>query len=454
MAVGDLTALPTGLTNLIQQGILKRKFEDALFSQMAYSMFAEKEPIEARRGATVILTRPSEKATGDQPIDPVNNTGLDNGLTPSTFTDEQYQLTMSTYMDTGDVNLLQDEAALANQAMRLAEIHGRQSQRRRERIARKRLFGAYMGGNTRVINTDVTPTTTTCQVDDVRGFLQLLVNGSLQSVTGTYTLTCQETQIPSNGRTQSLVVTGASIDSTNRSSAAAVGGQSGVLVFQTASGAPVVGDVITAPNAPQMLRPNGRLSTAQLIGSDVLTTGFVHDATVVLENNGVPRFANGDYVCILDATSSRQLFADPSFQVAYQGAFNSPEIRGGKLVRHLGVTYVMTTEAGIQAPGNGVTVTVHRPIVFGKECLIQGDWDGLENFVIQQSKNGIHAMDFVDGICMATRPPIDRGGQIVSQTWTAVFDFAVPSDLGATSASIPTASNCMFKRAVVIEHAG
>ena len=38
-------------------------------------------------------------------------------------------------------------------------------------------------------------------------------------------------------------------------------------------------------------------------------------------------------------------------------------------------------------------------------------------------------MDFVDGICMATRPPIDRGGQIVSQTWTAVFDFAVPSDL-------------------------
>ena len=29
---------------------------------------------------------------------------------------------MSTYMDTGDVNLLQDEAALANQAMRLAEF--------------------------------------------------------------------------------------------------------------------------------------------------------------------------------------------------------------------------------------------------------------------------------------------------------------------------------------------
>ena len=52
MAVGDLTALPTGLTNLIQQGILKRKFEDALFSQMAYSMFSEKNrlrPVEAPR---------------------------------------------------------------------------------------------------------------------------------------------------------------------------------------------------------------------------------------------------------------------------------------------------------------------------------------------------------------------------------------------------------------------
>ena len=104
-----------------------------------------------------------------------------------------------------------------------------------------------MGGNTRVISVDVSPTTTTCQVDDVRGFLQLLVLGTLTSVSGTNTLTCQRNSDPTSGHTQALVVTGASIDSTNRSSAAAVGGQSGVLVFQTASDAPVAGDVITAP---------------------------------------------------------------------------------------------------------------------------------------------------------------------------------------------------------------
>ena len=86
----------------------------------------------------------------------------------------------------------------------------------------------------------------------------------------------------------------------------------------------------------------------------------------------MPRFANADYVCVLDATSSRQLFADPSFQVAYQGAFNSPEIRGGKLFRHLGVTYVLTTEAGIQAPGNGVSCHSPSTYCFRQRMLNSG----------------------------------------------------------------------------------
>ena len=52
---------------------------------------------------------------------------------------------------------------------------------------------------------------------------------------------------------------------------------------------------------------------------------------------------------------------------------------------------------------------------------------------------------------MMTRPPLDRFGEIVSQSWKWVGGFVVPSDITANPTIIPTANNSAFKRGLVIE---
>jgi len=260
--------------------------------------------------------------------------------------------------------------------------------------------------------------------------------------------------------TQSLNVTTVTADGTNHSSAP--DGISGQIVFSVAT-TPVAGDALVAVNAPKIFRPFAKLATTQLTGSDVLTLGMVEDAVAYLRDNGVPPMDDGTYHLILDNTSMRQLFADQDFKVLYAGRDQSAEFRDGEVLRLLGVTYIPTTEAYVQQAntrvGGGaetplVPVRTRRPILLGAEALIQGNFEGMEIWLMRDGVNAIGDIMLINQVAQIVRPPLDRLQQTLSLTWTWVGDFAVPSDNTATASIIPTASNALFKRCAVLEHAG
>jgi hypothetical protein len=99
-------------------------------------------------------------------------------------------------------------------------------------------------------------------------------------------------------------------------------------------------------------------------------------------------------------------------------------------------------------------VTVRRPIIIGAEALLQGTFEGLEQWLNRDGFEPIGYVMLVNDIAQIVRPPLDRLQRTVSMTWTWVGGFAVPTDLTATTSIIPTSSNALYKRAAVIEVAG
>ncbi|MBY0548712.1 MAG: hypothetical protein K2W95_15690 [Candidatus Obscuribacterales bacterium] len=446
---GTLITLPTALQEAVQQGWLESEFRDGLESVLAYGLHAVSEPVATNIGETVTKTRAGKKAPATTPISAATlNSNLDNGLTPSLFAMEQYILTMKQYADTADVNLLQAKAALKNHVLKISKNSGTQAQQTRERLARAALFNSYMGGNSRV-TAAASPTTTTCTVDDVRGFEVVLVNGKPTTVSASNPLAVVETGTSA----QTLSVTGVARDVTNVSAAAAAGGWSGTLTFATAT-APTANDVLVAANAPAIFRAGGRTSTRTLTSSDLLTMGVIEDVVAYLRDQGTPPFEDGFYHCVLDNTSGRQLFGDTEFQNLYRSMANDSAIRRGVLAEIMGVRFMHTTEAPVQTAGGGVSVKVRRPMIIGGEALIKGDFQGVEEHVAELNPMGIHEMSVVDGICQVVRPPLDRLGQTAGISWYTVVDFCCPTDLTATNAIIPTAGSSLYKRAAVIEHYG
>jgi hypothetical protein len=454
--MGNFTNLPAQLAAMLQTGMLEREFEEGLDSVLAYRREALRETIPNRIGETITRTRTGRKVPQTTPINPATNTGLDNGMTASDASLEQYQFTMQEYPDTVDVDLMADEATIANNVIRAARNNGVQAAQSMERIARKKLFSAYLGGNTRVRTDLGAGSTTTCHVDDIRGFTTVLVNGVPTGISSANPITVQETSV-SSGVTQVLTVTGYTIDASNASNVP--DGISGVLTFNTAT-TPVNGDALVATNAPKVMRPYGHLTTAQMAGSDVFTLGIVQDAEAYLRDNGVPPMDDGTFHVILDNSTMRQLWADQDFKVLFAGRDQSPEFKNADVVSLLGLTFIPTTETCVQGTSTGATgaaainTRIRRPIVTGAEHMIQGDFEGLEHWLARQGVDAIGDVTLVDGVAHIFRPPLDRLQKFLSLSWTWIGDFAIPTDLTATTSIIPTASNALYKRAVPIETAG
>ena len=445
--MANFETLPTQLASMIQTGMLEREFEEGLDSVLAYRRLALLETVPNRVGETLTRTRTGRKIPVTQPLNPALNTGLDNGLTPSDASLEQYMFSMLQYGDSADVDLLSDLVTIANNLIRVSRNNGVQAAQSLERIARKKLFSAYLGGNSRVRTDLGAGSTTTCFVDDIRGFQQVLVNGTPTAVSATNPITVQETSI-SGGVTQTLTVTGVAASATNLSTVP--DGISGSFTFVTAT-LPVNGDALIASNAPAIIRPNSHYTTAQMSGQDLLTLGYLLDGQTVLRNNGVPPMPDGTFHVLLDNQSERQLWADQDFKIFFAGRKDSSEYKSGQIYSLLGLTIIPTTESYVQSVSTGatgasaVTTVIRRVLIAGAEALIQGNFEGLENWLARQGVNAIADVVLVNAIAHVFRPPLDRLQQFMSLSWMWVGDFAAPTDLTATTSIIPTASNALFK---------
>ncbi|GAC1584286.1 MAG: hypothetical protein NVS3B5_18930 [Sphingomicrobium sp.] len=440
---------PAALQPIIQTGYLERRFQQALRSVRRYRLVAEQEPFAVRIGESLTKTRAgllgavTQPMTAAQATNPTGASMLDNGLTPDTYAMEQYQITIARYAKTMNLDLVGDQVGLANQFVQNAVALGENAARSLDDIARNALFSAYLGGNTRVRVT-LGAAGPTISVDDIRGFQTTAVNGVQQTVSATY---------PMNVTVGSNVysLTSATPDGTNVTTAPG-GGISGTLTFGSsvtvADG--TAGNAVVAATAPSIIRPAGRATSAALQASDVLTMANLLDAKAKLELNAVPKI-DGFYHLYLDPVSSRQLFADSDFKLLFQGATaEQAEYRAGEITNSfLGLRFLPTTEALVQAHPSIAGAVIRRPIICGQGALIEGNFAG--NMV---APSALAETMMVDGIAMVTREPLDRLQQEIAQSWIWIGGFCAPTDLTTTPSSVSTATNAAFKRSVVLEHIG
>lgn len=438
-----IDAFPAALQPIIQANFLEREFRDGLTSVLGYRQAAKPEPFPTNIGETITKTRPGLKAPVTTALSASSNTNLDNGLSPSTWTVEQFTATLAMYGDTIDLNTVTQKVGIKSQFLQNAKTNGIQGGQSIDRIARNRLFASYLGGNTRVRTTLGAPAAT-INVDDVTGFATVLVNGVPTPVSSTNTLAVM---VGSNVyNLQSVTVDGSNVST-------AFNGASGTLTFSSnvsvADG--TAGNAVVSNFAPSILRPvSGAATMAAIKQTDTFNMSIALDAVAQLRSNAVPAI-NGYYNCHLDPISARQLFADPDFKILFQGQDASREFRMGRVIELLDVRFIPTTEAPIVNHPTLAGVKIRHPIVLGDEALLECQFSGELNDDVRAPGALI---DVVDGVVHATRPPLDRLQQIIAQSWYWIGDFAVPSDFTVNANIVPTASSAYFKRGVVIQHAG
>lgn len=427
---------PAALQPIIQQGYLEREFQEGLRSKLGFRAIADREPFANAVGETITKTRRGLKAVANTALNPSSNTNLDNGLSPSGWSVEQYTLGINMYGDSIDLNMVTSRVGIASQFLQNAKVNGEQAMRTLDVLARDALYNAYLGGNTRVRTTLGAPAAT-ISVDDIRGFQTVFVNGQLVAVSGTNTLSVT---VGSDVYT----LTGATADGSNVSTAP--NGISGTLTFSTNVSVSdgTAGNAVTSAVAPSVIRTNGRATTAALASGDTLKMLDVLTGVARLRDNGVPDIG-GSYNFYGDNTQILGLFSDSNFQTLFRGAYGSSEYVQGQVFELLGARFIPTNLAPQQTL-NGLKV--RRGILCGQGALVEGDYESTGYSDVGDGE-GLKSM--VDDVCMVTREPLDRLAQIIAQSWYWIGGFTVPTDQTANTNVIPTASNSYYKRGVVFE---
>jgi hypothetical protein len=453
----SIANLPESLQGAIQENLLYTEFEQSLEPNLIYRTIAERKKFDIQKGQTLTYTRAGLKPPVNAPLNPQQNTNLDNGLTPKSIPVEQYTMSLNQYGDTLDLDIMTSQVMIADLAMQYTKTNGQQSSSSLDGFAKKELFDGYMGGNTRVTATLGSPGLTIA-VDDIRGFATVLnAKGQIVAVGNSDPL-----PVVVDDNTYDLV--GYAADITNTSSTRYIydtegniiygtGGISGTLTFSSnvSVNDGTAGNAVVSVYAPAIFRPNNRATTALLQAGDLLSMELFIDVISYLESNNVPTMPDGFYHCFLDNKSSKQLFSDPEFQLLYRGrGLQDPVYKKAKIFEGLNVRFFVTTQAPQQLQSATSGALIRRPVVCGADVLVEGTFAGQVQ-VLNSAMKGNGHFDVIEDIVHIVRPPIDRLQQIVAMSWSWTGGYALPTDATANRTVINTASNAYLKRAVVIE---
>lgn len=445
--------LPAGIQSMIQQGFLQHALYEAMEAKLGFRAIADLEPFPNAIGETVTKTRTGLLPAVTTPMAPAANSDITSGLTPQNFAVEQFIMTLNQYPCTMNLNVVTSGVAIERQFLLNAAKLAENALRSVDTIAQQTLYNTYMGGNTRVRTTLGAPGVAV-NVDDIRGF-QYTLNASGQVVPVSVSF---PVNVVVNANVYSL--TGAAADVSNVSTAP--GGISGVLTFSgnvTVNDGTALNAAISAV-APIVFRPSSSaanvmatttaaISRANDINFSKLTMDMILNAKATMSANGVPVVNDsGLYNMYSDPLQLTGLYGDPAFQQFFRGRDQSDEYRKGVVADLLGVRIIETNINPVQnLAGVGL---VRRAILCGQGSLIESGYTSAAYKQAEDSPSDSQIAIF-DGIAHITREPLDVLQQVVSQSWSYIGGFCVPSDTTSNPTTIPTANNSAFKRAIILE---
>ncbi|MFG3585130.1 hypothetical protein [Streptomyces sp. NPDC047990] len=417
---GVRASLPSAIQAILENGMLDRVFKDALTPEFLFPQIADAEPWQGNLGDTKTFTRKGLLTPASTPV-----TGSDPSA--STYTVEQWSVTMDQYANSMDTNMLGSAMALASKFLADIENLGINAGQSINQAARNKLYKAYSGGRTWC--TTAGSSDSSIVVASTDGFETVLVNGVPTPVSGASPLNVTiggtaNTVTGVNTSTKTLTLGTARVDA--------------------------LGDAVVAANAPVSIRATGN-SAYDLSTANVVTFANFRAAVARLRKMAVPTLG-GYYVAHIDPDTEAQLFSDSDFKQALQGRIDSPVYQDLSIGRFAGIDWVRNLEAPTIANGGSAgTLTVHRPIVLGGNALMAAPFEGANNLLAGTGVEDVPEVRTIQAapsvnVTLLIRPPQDRLQQVVGSTWSWVGDFGVPSDAGSGDAAL-------YKRGVVIEHA-
>ncbi len=445
-------ALPGALQEIIQQNLLTRAIADALFPAQKFRMLIpERKKWPARIGEVKIDTRRGLLAVSTRARTP----GVDP--TPqASAAKEQWLVQARPYNDTIDTNLPTSHVSIVNLFLEDTIPLVMQAGQTLDHLVRNKLYNAYTQGNTYV--TANSSSSTTLRVAYLNGFREKAVNGRPSAV----------------GVSNALAITVNAVANT------VVGVTPDSALDPDGPGALTLGTAITATaaqavlsvNRSRLIRSGGATTSLGVASSNLMTLAMLRNGVKYLRQRNVPTMDDGTYHLHMDPDTEAQLFADTEFANLTTMQVNDPMIRDFAIGRIMGVTLLRNNEtpnllttnandmiwADVTTPsGSNAGVNIARPVLVGggtmvEEALNVGaylddanvDPIGRSSEMVPIGNGGYGAV--FDGIEYLVRPPLDRLGETVSQTWKFAGDWACPSD------SL-TYTPELFKRAVVFEHA-
>jgi hypothetical protein len=157
----------------------------------------------------------------------------------------------------------------------------------------------------------------------------------------------------------------------------------------------------------------------------------------------------GYYTAHIPPDTEAELFADTDFKQALQGRVDSPVWRDLSIGRFAGIDWVRNNETPTVTSNSGATV--FRPIVVGAGAVVAAPFEGIGSLLAGTGVEDVPSIRMIEAapttqVALIVRPPQDRLQQVISTSWAYTGDFGVPSDSGTGDAAL-------FKRAVVVEHA-
>lgn len=435
----NLSFLPAAIQNVIQDGILERKMYDALKPLLLWRNLAAKEKHPGQIGERVIKTR-SGLIQPDTEQTALRTPGTD----PATVTRsiEQFSYQVAPYGKALDVHLPSSYVAQYNRFLDDTNALGFHAAQTVGRIARGRLVRAYGGGNSFAMTAG--SAVTALAVKDIAGFDQVMINGQLVAVSAGTPLPC--------------TLSGTTAVNVIAVTPNVTGAKSGLGTLTLAVAATWAQyDALVRVDAAVVVRQGGRATDHAIIASDTATAATFRQAAATLRNNNVPSLdgsRDGLYGCFIDPQVEQALFADAEFHNAIQAEGLTGAFASGAIGDYGGIRFIRNTEMPKLAQDTEYQTTIHQSLMFGADPLIEA-YIPEEVFADQVTMGGIASsnhfkmpLDELAVMTMVIRAPIDRAGEVISASWLANIDYAVPSD------SQNQTGVARFKRCALINVAG